>query len=153
MTPEELREPMGLYVYGCDRCQDVCPRNAAWLAKDLPVNRKVAAKADDFDLVKLLHMDRPYFETRIWPHMFYMSADDLWRWKMNVARVMGNTLDPRYVDDLIAAFPENQDARVQGMIAWALGKIGGRRARAALEKFRPDSGGVVREEISQALEM
>jgi epoxyqueuosine reductase len=40
-------------------------------------------------------MDKPYFEARIWPHMFYMSYDDIWRWKMNVARVMGNTLDPK----------------------------------------------------------
>jgi len=153
LTPPELREPMGLYVYGCDRCQNVCPRNAAWLAKDLPVNGKVAAKAGDFELAKLLHMDRPYFEARIWPHMFYMPADDLWRWKMNVARAMGNTLDPGYVGDLVRAFTENDDARVRGMIAWALGRIGGPKARAALERFRPAGGGVVREEISRALEM
>ncbi|MEJ2458803.1 MAG: thiamine pyrophosphate-dependent enzyme, partial [Novosphingobium sp.] len=29
LTPRDLREPMGLYIYGCDRCQNVCPRNAA----------------------------------------------------------------------------------------------------------------------------
>ncbi len=38
ITPLELREPMGLWVYGCDRCQDVCPRNSACKANDLPVN-------------------------------------------------------------------------------------------------------------------
>ncbi len=152
MTPVELREPMGLYVYGCDRCQDVCPRNAAWLAKDLPVNQKVAAKADRFDLKKLLHMDTPYFESHIWPHMFYMSAGDIWRWKMNVARVMGNTLDPQYVDTLVKAFDENRDERVQGMAAWALGKIGGQKARAALEGFLPQSGKAVMAEITRALE-
>jgi epoxyqueuosine reductase len=152
VTPYELREPMGLYVYGCDRCQNVCPRNAAWLANDLPVNQKVAAKAKDFELEKLLHMDKPYFETRIWPHMFYMSYNDVWRWKMNVARVMGNTLDEKYVDDLIKAFEENQDERVSGMIAWALGKIGGIKAKNALGLFKAKSQGVVLEEISKALE-
>jgi epoxyqueuosine reductase len=152
MTPHELREPMGLYVYGCDRCQNVCLRNAAWLAKDLPVNQKVAAKEKDFELEKLLHMDKPYFETRIWPHMFYTSYSDIWRWKMNVARVMGNTLDEKYVDGLIQAFEENQDDRVQGMIAWALGRIGGGRAKAALEKFRLSSQGTVADEIAHAVE-
>jgi len=153
MTPYELREPMGMYVYGCDRCQNVCPRNAAWLAKDLPINQKVAAKAPHFNLKELLRMDRPYFESRIWPHMFYMSYNDIWRWKMNVARVMGNSLDPQYVDDLIDAFKENQDERVQGMITWALGKIGGSKAKSALEEFFSKSRGAVCDEILKALEM
>ena len=123
---------MGTYIYGCDRCQNVCLRNSAWLAADLPVNVKVATKADAFDLSALLHMDKPYFETRIWPHMFYMSSEDLWRWKMNVSRAMGNTRDSMYTNDLIRAFEENDDERVQSMCAWALGRIGDKKAKSAL---------------------
>jgi epoxyqueuosine reductase len=84
--------------------------------------------------------------------MFYMSDQDLWRWKMNVARAMGNSLDSRYVPELIRAFAENSDERVLGMIAWALGRLGGPEARAALEKALPQSEGVVKEEIIAALE-
>ena len=152
LTPRHLREPMGLYVYGCDRCQDVCPRNRAWMGQDLPVNQKVVAKAPDFDLVKLLHMDTEYFTSKIWPHMFYMSPDDMWRWKMNVARVMGNSLDQDYVPELVKAFRENDDERVRGMIAWTLGRLGGREAKNALENFLPASEGIVREEIELALD-
>jgi epoxyqueuosine reductase len=152
LTPRELREPLGLWVYGCDHCQNVCPRNAPWLARDLPVNRKAAGLVEDFRLEKLLHMDLAYFKARVWPHMFYMSEKDLWRWKMNVARVMGNSLDDRYVPELARAFSENDDARVRGMIAWSLGRIGGRQARKALEKALSETEGLVREEVLAALE-
>jgi epoxyqueuosine reductase len=154
ITPLELREPMGMYVYGCDRCQEVCPRNAPWLAQELPVNAKVAAKAEYFDLPKLLHMDKDYFTAHIWPHMFYMSPDDIWRWKMNVARVMGNSTDDKYTGDLARAFRENDDPRMKGMAAWALGKIGGQEAKSLLEGFAEKEGDdMVRGEIDRARSM
>jgi len=152
ITPHEIREAMGMYVYGCDRCQNVCPRNAAWMAKELPMNQKVLKKADNFILSKLLHMDKMYFETNIWPHMFYMSYNDIWRWKMNVARVMGNSLDSCYTDDLIKAFQNNGDDRVKGMIAWALGKIGDKKSRNALENFKTNANNLVLDEIIFALD-
>ncbi|PKL41406.1 MAG: epoxyqueuosine reductase [Spirochaetae bacterium HGW-Spirochaetae-1] len=151
LTPRELREPMGMYVYGCDRCQNVCPRNEAWMSQELPQNRRVALKAENFNLSRLLHMDKDYFEKLVWPHMFYMGYNNIWRWKMNVARVMGNSADPVYVPDLVRAFRENDDERVRAMAAWALGRITGSDARIALEEFLGDSKGIVREEIEASL--
>ena len=150
-TPKELREPMGLCVYGCDRCQNVCPRNSPWLARELPINQKAAGMVGDFRLEKLLQMDKAFFTERIWPHMFYMSDADLWRWKANAARAMGNTRDEAYVPDLVNAFGRSGDERVESMIAWALGRIGGPAARQALEAFLPGSLSPVREEILAAL--
>ena len=153
ITPLDLREPMGTWVYGCDRCQNVCPRNTAWSTRDLPVNPKIAAKASDFRLPRLLHMDEEYFQNRIWPHMFYVGPEKLWLWKMNVARAMGNTLNRDFVPDLVRAFGENEDERVKGMIAWSLGRLGGEGARQALDRFLSESESPVREEIEQALQM
>jgi len=153
ITPLELREPMGLWIYGCDRCQNVCPRNVAWMANELPVNQKVADKAEYFELTKLLHMDETYFEKYIWPHMFYIPTKHMWLWKMNVARAMGNSCNQDYVPELIKAFAENEDERIKSMIAWSLGRLGGDSSRTALESFLPDCDGLVRDEITQALEM
>jgi epoxyqueuosine reductase len=152
LTPRELREPMGTWVYGCDVCQEVCPRNNAWLSQELPPNERAAQKAADFDLGRILSMDLGHYRTRVWPHMFYMSPTETWRWKMNAARAMGNSLDPRYLPDLSAAFAENEDERVRGMCAWAMGRIGGAGARAALERLAPGVEGVVRKEVTDALE-
>ena len=152
ITPLEIREPMGMYVYGCDRCQNVCPRNQPWLAQELPMNEKVAAKAKDFELPLLLHMDKTYFETRIWPHMFYMGPETLWKWKMNVARVMGNSTDDKFLPDLIKAFDENGDDRVKGMIVWAMGKIGNRDTIKKLKSYQSNGSATVQKEIDLAME-
>lgn len=153
LTPRELREPMGLWVYGCDHCQDVCPRNQAWIARtqEQPTNPRIANKTETFNLHKLLLMDRKYFEREIWPHMFYSSDRDLWRWKMNVARVMGNSLDPKFVPDLIQTFKENNDERVKCMCAWALGRIGHPDAIKALNELKNQASDKIREEIEFAL--
>ena len=85
--------------------------------------------------------------------MFYIDAENLWLWKMNVARVMGNTRDQKYLPDLLRAFRENEDERIKGIAAWSLGMMGGEKAKTALEEFLKDSEGLVRKEITQALEM
>jgi epoxyqueuosine reductase len=152
ITDRSLREAMGMRIYGCDHCQSVCPRNAPLMAKEKPVTDKAKAMEKDFELSALLHMDKDYFESKVWPRMFYVDYKDVWRWKMNVARAMGNSRDDRYVPDLIRAFREIEDERVQGMIAWALGRIGGLDAKAALTDFEAGRDGLVREEIALALD-
>jgi len=97
-------------------------------------------------------MNRDFFLERVWPHMFYMSDKDLWRWHMNVARAMGNSFNDRYVPELASALRDNGDERVRAMAAWALGRIGGVAARKALEMHLSKEDGIVRTEVRSALD-
>lgn len=152
LTPPELREPMGMYIYGCDRCQNVCPRNQARLSALLPDDEKMHDMALKFSPEKLLRMDKEYFQSYIWPRMFYMSYKTIWKWKMNAARAMGNSMDKKYIPDLISALRCEEDERVRAMAAWSLGKIGGEEPRKALAEYENDSSEMVRLDVRAALD-
>jgi epoxyqueuosine reductase len=152
LTPLELREPMGMYIYGCDRCQNVCPRNQPILASVMPEDSRITEMSKTFTLEKLLTMDKEYFKKFIWPNMFYMSEDFIWKWKMNSARAMGNSLDKKYIPYLIDAIKNEDDERVKSMAAWSLGRIGGDESISALKSFNNEYSGIVKNEIDMALE-
>lgn len=60
-------------------------------------------------------------------------------------------MDEGFVPELVRAFDENSDERVKSMCAWALGRIGGKAAKKALEGFRGKSGECVNDEVEYAL--
>jgi epoxyqueuosine reductase len=70
---------------------------------------------------------------------------------MNAPRAIGNQGDPDNVPHLIQTMNSSPHAMVRGMSAWSLGRLGGTRAKAALEVQRSRENGPVREEIEQAL--
>ena len=152
ITPMELREPMGRWVYGCDRCQAVCPRNEPWMNQDLPENPPLAARAGDFQPEVLLTMSRDHYENKVWPLMFYIPKENAAKWKMNAARSLGNSGDDRHAPILAQTLNGNPDETVRGMCAWSLGRLGEGRAKAALESRLPKEKGLVKEEIELALE-
>ncbi len=64
---------------------------------------------------------------------------------------MGNALDPKYIPELVTAFKENKDSRINCMISWALGRIGDPEAKEALKEFLSVSECQIKEEILSAL--
>ena len=131
VTPLAFREPIGHVRLRMRPVSECLPQERPVAFQTLPENPRVTAKASHFELRRLLAMDQQSFEQNVWPHMFYMPPEMLWKWKMNAARVMGNSWDDRYIPDLVDAFAANEDERVRAMIAWALGRIGGAEAGEA----------------------
>lgn len=151
LTPLELREPMGTWVYGCDLCQEACPVNRAWARRRLPFNQHLAERAGNWDLRCLLSMSTEYYQEKVWPQFFYISRSRTDKWQMNAARALGNRGDPGDVPLLAERLRESPHENVRAMCAWALGRIGGSGAKKALERALRDSSELVCREARMAL--
>ena len=48
--PPDIREKMGVWIHGCDICQEVCPRNQKRLKAELPQNEFLMKKAEEYTI-------------------------------------------------------------------------------------------------------
>ena len=129
--PMEIRPLMGPWVFGCDVCQEVCPYTAA------------AAVAEDPDL-RPAHPDNA-FPPLDWllamtpdEHLARYAGTAVMRAKRrglarSAAVAIGNAGDRAMVPVLAEALRTHDESLVRGHAAWALGRLGGRAARQALQ--------------------
>jgi len=149
IIPKDIRSFMGTWIYGCDACQQVCPKNRAKLKSTFPPDAYLESVSGDYALEKLLVMSEEHLG-RVVPLLRYINDKQYYR--RNAAVALGNSGDEASVRPLTDAMQDPSDI-VRMHAAWALGRIGDARARAALEtSIRSDPSHDVRLEIRMALE-
>ncbi len=148
--PRDLRPLVGNWIFGCDLCQEACPVNADRPPPDHAAFRPRPEVGSSPALLPLLALSEAEFRAR-----FQGSPIRRAKWaglRRNVCVALGNLGDPVAVPALIGVLGE-EPALVRGHAAWALGRIGGAAARAALRDRLPvEPDAWVREEIALALE-
>ncbi|HZC06948.1 MAG TPA: tRNA epoxyqueuosine(34) reductase QueG [Ktedonobacterales bacterium] len=137
--PLELRPLIGAHIFGCDICQQVCPVNLVAERRLRASGRLGAGDRLEFrprplvgsspELIPLLKLDDAGFRQRF-------SHSPIKRTKRrgllrNVCVALGNIGDPVAIPALIEALSDVEPL-VRGHAAWALGRLGGPEARAAL---------------------
>lgn len=151
VIPLELRPLFGKRLYGCDRCQEVCPENHK--AKQPPPGSTVFPFFPANPLLQpLLDLTQKEFTQTIG-----MSAAG-WRGKTTLQRnavvALGNCGDPAAVPLLAQILRNDPRTLLRLHAAWALGRFGNSEARIHLDNScsrEPDL--TVREEIFRVLEM
>ena len=136
--PQELRQPMGNLVFGCDICQDVCPWNhpvpdsSVPELEPRPVNRSP-------ELWELAQLSPDEFRER-----FSGSPVKRAKWRgfvRNVAVAMGNSGNPGLAPELKDLL-NSEDPMVRRHAGWALKRLGTREALDAVRRRcseEPDS--------------
>ncbi len=169
--PRDLRPALGARLLGCDTCQTVCPYNNPPAGGAMPARRGQAegfspagrhslageaggAAASGLpawqELAGLFALGEPEFKAA-----FGTTAAARAKRRgllRNAAVALGNLGRPEALPVLADALADAEPL-VRGHAAWALGRIGGRRARATLARaWCGETDAYVREELEAVLD-
>lgn len=147
--PEEFRSAIGNRLYGCDTCQQVCPKNRKINFTHHPEFTPDSDAAKPL-LKPLLTISKKQFASK------FGRSSGSWRGKKPIQRnailALAHFKDKSAVPDLLRVLLEDERSVLRSTAAWALGRIGGEEAMLALKKAKiREKDAVVQEEIEKAL--
>ena len=144
--PLALRDGVGEWLFGCDLCQEVCPWNRKSPRSAEPAFQP-ESDLNSIDAIALLRMTRSQFDARFALSPLARPGFDGLR--RNAAIVLGNCGDSSAIPCLIESLQDSSPL-VRGAVIWALRKLGGDTAQAALtERQRVETDASVILELTQ----
>lgn len=152
VLPREVRLLWGDRLYGCTDCQEVCPLNK----KAKPKNRipEYGRIGPSLPLIPILGMEEGEFRSRYRGNQMAEKWVSFEAIRRNAAAALGNIGDQAAVPALERAMQDGRSQIVSGHAAWALGRIGGGKARGILDKAAgPGLEAGVIKEVHRALGM
>ncbi|MFL6556135.1 MAG: tRNA epoxyqueuosine(34) reductase QueG, partial [Bacillus sp. (in: firmicutes)] len=131
IIPDQYRDKIGNRVYGCDSCQTACPANKGMnfhIHEELEPNPEIAKPL----LKPILKLSNREFKAK------FGSVAGSWRGKKPIQRnaiiALAHFKDETAIPELVDVLENEGSSVSRGTAAWALGKIGGQTAFAALKK-------------------
>jgi epoxyqueuosine reductase len=147
--PENLRNLMGNWIFGCDVCQQVCPWNQRFALPTKEEHFVPHPGRNQPILMEELHLSPQSFNKKFKGSSIQRSKRR--GYLRNIAVALGNSEDSEVVSSLSQVLNDNEPL-VRSHSAWALGKIGGSKAKQVLlERLKTETDDLVLEEIQSAL--
>ena len=128
--PDEFRTKIGNRIYGCDTCQQVCPRNKGvdfHIHPEFEPEHEVAKPK----LKPMLHISNREFKEK------YGHVSGSWRGKKPLQRnaliALGHYKDKTAINEMVDVMRNDPRPVIRGTAAWSLGKIGTEEAFEAIQ--------------------
>ena len=121
LPQEPLREKFGPWIYGCDICQNACPINkGGW--EEIEEFPGLSELAPALTPENILEMGEAFYREKIQPKFFYLSPDELWKWKVNALNFMHNNYQEKYKPYILAAC-ESENERIRELAQLIAAKL------------------------------
>lgn len=149
--PIALRLLIGNQINSCDRCQEVCPNNlnVSPVKKKFPNPRIKWGTSPP--LIPLLDISEEEFKKTFADLDWYKP--ELKFMQRNIIVALGNVGDPVSLP-ILNGMLKNPHIMIRTHAAWALGRIGGSKAkRLLLDAFQKEKNVEVKKEIDNALQI
>ena len=148
--PDELRNQIGNWLFGCDICQIFCPWNQRCAGTYIDPVFNPRPDIPPADLKEELSLTPEGFNRKFKGNPIKRSKRR--GYLRNIAIVLGNIGDKNALSPLCAALKDHEEL-IRGHSAWALGQLGGVQAKEALlQAQKEESNPKVKEEIGRALD-
>jgi len=118
-------------MFGCDVCQRVCPWNKRFAAPPVPAAWPRRPDLERLTARNVLEAEGPALHA--WMRGSPLERPHRGGLLRNAAVVAGNSGDPSLAAPLARRLASDADPNVRAHAAWALGRLGGEQAHAALE--------------------
>lgn len=148
--PENMREAMGEWVYGCDVCQDICPFNARAKETIWPEFQPDKGVGAWMSLRDILNCPDQATFKKMWGHTPLSRAKRKGLVR-NACVAAGNSGDETLVP-VLDKLLNDEEPLIRGHAVWALEKLGSNGIRVRIERMaQNDPDEQVRQECNTLL--
>ncbi len=133
ILPEPFRKKLGNRLYGCDTCQQVCPKNQGMdhhFHEEMEPDPEVAKPK----LIPLLTLSNKQFKEK------FGHISGAWRGKKPIQRnaiiALAHFKDQTALPTLFQLLENDPRGAIRGTAAWAIGVIGGKEEQKHLQKIK-----------------